>query len=228
MFTKKLIGLVAMLTIGSAHAAIISDNTVSGSITNTFEGLGAGAVSGLIVQTGATYGERLQGQTLSVASSFDTLSGTPTAPLTVFANAVVNDNIGILSYTGSNRIYGDLNATVGEGAVSILFATPTDLLGFDVVGTNDGGLTVDFFGSAGNLLGSLSQLSISDTFYGFRATAGEQIAAVSITNTDPGGIAYDNFTFNASAVAPVSVPGSLPLIGVGLAALGGALRRKQS
>lgn len=222
MFKKTLIAIAATIAVTSANAAIVADNTISGTITNDFNSLGIGNVAGFITQTGATYGESFLGQTLGNVGGFDTLSGTPSASLTLQANANLNDNIGLLFYGTSNVIYGDLGGQIGEGALSILFGTTTNILGFDIVGTDGGQFTVDFFGTSGNLLGSITA-GATDSFFGFRATAGEEIAGVSITHTDPFGIGYDNFTFNRSTSVPE--PGSLALLGLGLATL--TLRRRQ-
>lgn len=206
-----LAGFLACSLSPPAVAVVISNNSVSGTIVNTFEDQGTGNVAGFITQSGATYGERFAGQTL-VSAGFDTLSGTPSNPLSLLANSSVASNIGILSFNSSLTAYGDLNNAVGEGALSILLSSGTDVFGFNVVGTNGGTLTAQFFGQNGTILGSITAGAITNGFFGFSST--DPIFGVSLTNTDPAGIAYDNFTFNQSSV---TVPG--PIVGAGIPGL---------
>lgn len=208
----------------SVNAAIITDNFVYGNTVNDFDGLSTGAVAGLISQSGASYGELFTGQTLDTSGGFDSLSGTPTSTLNLKANASIFDNVGIFSTGGSNTIYGDLNSETGEGAVSILLDTETNIFGFNILGGNDGQFLVDFFGSDGGLIGSFSQTA-TNSFFGFRVDSGTLISAVSITNTDYLGLAYDNFTFNSTVVP---IPAAVWLFGSGLLGLVGVARRKNS
>lgn len=200
----------------TANALIIIDDTISGSVTNDFQSFppAGGAAAGFLAQPGAIYGERFAGQTLSTAGGFDSLSGTPTGPLTALFNPVLADNIGIIPFSGSLVAYGAL-AAPGRGALSVLLGMDTDVFGLDVAGASGGSFTAQFFARDGSLLGAISQVGITNRFYGFRATGGDRIAGVSLTNIDNNGIAYDNVTFNR-----IPEPAMLALLGLGFAGIG--------
>lgn len=219
---KKFLASAICLIALQAQAGVILDNTITGSITNNFDALSAGNAAGLIVQTGATYGERFSGQTINTGSGFDAITGTPTS-LTLLANASIADNIGILPFGIGNVIYGNLASAIGEGALSILLGSGSDVFGFNVVGSDGGQFLAQFFAADGSVIGSSTQGG--DGFYGFRTTGGDQIFGVSLTNTDVAGIGFDNVTFNAR-VAEVPEPASMALFGLGMLGFAAARRRK--
>lgn len=223
---KIILSMMTGLALGAAHAGVIIDNTVTGTVVNNFNALATGNVAGLITQTGATYGERFTNQVLSTASGFDSLTGIP-SKLTLLPGATTPDNIGITFFGGSNAIYGDLNGLGGEGALSILLGSGTDIFGFNIVGSDRGPFTAQFFQKNGNLLGTITQTNLTDGFFGFRTTANDKIFGVSLTNTDQFGIAYDNVTFNQMNTGVIPEPASLALLGLGLAGLAAVRRRKQ-
>lgn len=224
------IGISIMASAGSAGAAIIIENIVSGSEVSTFNSISPNFYAGTLSDGGATYGESFAGQTVSTdAGGRDTLSGAPSAPLTLQTDPVANLNLGILS-VGDNVIYGaGGSVSDGDGAISVLFDQLTDVVSFDMIGSNGGGtFTVDFFGASGALLDSITQ-STNDQLFGFRVTSGDLIHGISITNTDSGGVGYDDVRFNlrgAPEITQVSEPGMIVLLGLGVLGLGIARRRK--
>ena len=128
----RVVSVVAgLLLSGASQAAIVSDNSITGTTVNDFNAFVSGNVVDTISQTGATYGEAFAGQTVSSdVNGYDTLSGSPTVPLTLTAAASAADNIGIAPFGGGQVIRGDS----GGGAVSILFDAATDVFGLEVVG----------------------------------------------------------------------------------------------
>ena len=223
------VSTVFLMVVGTAHATIILDNTILGSIVNNFEGIGSGVRNGILPQTGATYAERFAGQTLSFSGDFDILSGTPSGPLSLVTGAA-GQNLFLLGFGGGfgvvltgcgPRVCPAGNA-IGEGAVSVLLGLDTDVFGLDIVGANGGTGNFDFFGRDGSLLGSfVLNLGSGSSFFGFRAIGGQRIAGVSLYNMDPAGVGFDNVTFNE-----IPEPSILVLFGMGLVSLGLARRRK--
>lgn len=210
--------------------AIIVDQTITGSAINTFDGIGTGNADGLLAQSGAQYGERFSGQVLSTSGDFDVLTATPSSPLTLLSGeaglnlllALIDTSV-LLTGCGP-AICPNFNAG-GEGAVSILLDSPTDVFGFNVVGTEGGTANVAFFGASGALLASFALDNLTDSFFGFRDTSGSTIAGVSVTNNDPGGIGFDNVTFNIGLGQPIPEPAGLALLAIGLAGLHFSRRR---
>ena len=230
-------GLLAVGLTLNAQASIISDNTISGSIVNTFDDIELGVQDSLLTQTGATYGERFSGQTLSSQSisiygDHDTLSGTPSAPLSLLAGSA-GQNLFVGNTSVGHNLMGcgpdgcENYSGQGEGAVSLLLDQVTDVFGVVIGGTNGGTTDIDFFSTTGSLLDSFTvdHPSIFPTFYGFKVTSGDLIGGVSLTNLDPGGLYFNEITFNQ---ATVPVPAAIWLFGSGLIGLVGLARRKKA
>ncbi len=178
-------------------ANVIINNAMVGNSLHDFATSTTGSYSGLLTLNGASYGEHFTGQTVTVVNDLDVITGIPDTQLNLVANLNAADNIGLVSYQGNNAIFGDVAGMVGEGALSVLFDIETDVLGFDIVGSNNGDFTVDFFANDGSLLNSITQ-SVTNSFFGFSVQTGALISGISITNIDIGGIGFNNFTFNGN------------------------------
>lgn len=168
-----------------------------------------GTAYGTFVSAGASFGERFAGQTLGAAGDLDTLSGTPTGPLTVLAGAA-GQSLSIGTDTGNQALYpcGPLGcssgAGYGEGSFAVVFAAPTSGFAIQQLFSNGGTTTFDFFNSAGGLISSLT-LS-ADAHWRFAREGGvEDIAGIAVHTADPGGLGYDNLAWFATE-APTATP----------------------
>ena len=205
---------------------------------------------------GILIGERFAGQTLSFIAGSDSLSGSPTGPLTVLAGAP-NQNLAIaespLEGALTNALAGigpagfpSFNG-IGEGSVAILFDNDQSQFGFQSVGGNLGTANFDFFRRDGSLIQTLTPTSLTSNSFGFEREGGlNDIAGISIWNTDFGGIGFDNIIFDIPGndfpvadvppdvpdeepvTTPVSEPTTLGLLAVGIIGLRLASRRRRS
>ncbi len=191
---------------------------------------------------GASFAERFVGQLLSFTGDADILSGLPTGPLAL-QKGTPNQNIAIVDdpvEAGGQLIaglgsqgYPALNA-IGEGSLAILFDRDQSEFGFQSFGGDLGAATFNFFQRDGSLLDTLTPTSLGDDFFGFSREGGIQdIAGISIHNTDLAGIAFDSFRFDVpgdsmpmipgdpsgdpNPPAPVPEPSTFLLLGTGLA-----------
>ena len=206
---------------------------------------------GILNFGGILIGERFAGQTLGFSGNSDVLSGSPNGPLSVIAGAT-NQNLvittspleGVLTnaVAGLGRLgFPDFQA-VGEGAVAILFDNDQSQFGFQSVGGNLGTANFDFFRRDGSLIEALTPTNLTSNSFGFARDGGiNDIAGISIWNTDLGGIGFDNIIFDVPGndvpvdvpvdepvATPVSEPATLGLLAIGLVGLRFACRRRKS
>jgi uncharacterized protein (TIGR03382 family) len=245
-------GAVAATATSLSHAAItqVHNSTVVANTTEDLSGFASGgnaARDGVVQGNGVAFGERFAGQQLSSQSvyfpavnfnsQFDTLSGSPTSPLTLLAGSA-NHNlwIGDVGLPGGFMMAGCGPAGSafgssgnGHGSVALLFDEDQSQLGFQIFGQNGSIGVVSFFRRDGSLIETvnidLAGLQtggiVPELSFGFLRDGGvADIAGMSFTNVDLMGVAMDNFIFSNS----IPAPGAVALLG--LAGLVGGRRRR--
>jgi hypothetical protein len=193
---------------------------------------------GVVVDSGVAFAEKFVGQTQGANFDFDTLSGTPTGPLTLSPGAA-GQNVNLITYEGGNvltgvGVLGNLDADgIGEGALSFLFSSDQSQFGFQLVGGDGGDADLSFFRADGSLIQTVTVNNLADAFYGFQSDGGlKDIRGVSITNLDEGGIGVDNIKYDVESRIPnpnggVPEPTSWALMLLGFGGLGALLRQSR-
>lgn len=93
----------------------------------------------------------------------------------------------------------------------MLFDYDQSEFGFELIGGGGGPATVDFFRRDGSLIDSIEIPNLSVDSYGFQRAGGiADIAGISIQNTDPAGIVFDNLCHDTEGV-----PGFPPICDAG-------------
>ncbi|MEO1541111.1 MAG: hypothetical protein AAFU59_12035 [Pseudomonadota bacterium] len=185
---------------------------------------------------GIKIAERFAGQVLGQTGTFDTISGTPTGPLTLVAGApganvtVVDLGIDVIVGSGPSG-FPNIDA-FGEGALSFLFDEDTSRFGFRVAGAGGAGavpgtLKAEFFSRDGTLLGAIEDTLVDGARLGFATVSGmATIAGVTITNADPEGIGLLDILYDRPAPVPLPMP--LALLATAVLGLGIMRRGRQT
>ncbi len=198
----------------AARGEIVRGGTAAALFTYDFEEWAAFAgPSGTAFVTlgnddlGILFGEKLVGQSVTMSGESDVISGTPAVPLAMDTSISAAFGVNVLTFFSSTVIDGlggvgfPSPSAIGDGAVTVLFHADQHLVGFDLRGTNRGTIRVQFFGRDGSLLGDHTVSNITDTTCLFSSTnPTPDIAALTITNTDMGGLGFDNFLFHPAFV----------------------------
>lgn len=242
IFAGALLGslAVAMASPTMAQVSQVSPGSLTATGLVTFDDVAGGDAPGtnynaLFVSGNVAFGERFQGQTLVPSGTFDTLTGAPTAGLTLLTGAT-DQNLNIFTFstqvlTGLGPLgFPDFDA-IGEGAIALRFGLPQSQFGFELVGGGGGTAEVNFYAIDGSLIDSINLTGLSDQAYAFLRDGNvADIAGITITNNDASGIGFDNLRYNTIGGDPLPTstpePASLVLLAAGLVALGAARRRR--
>jgi hypothetical protein len=125
---------------------------------------------------------------------FDVVTGTPNNPLTVASSTGELQ----IFFSGSNTLVpvvpGGQPDGIGEGALSLLFDGDHTEFGLTILGNSiSGEVTFQFFDRTGASVGTETVVTTSvNPDFTLSSDAGA-FAGVTITNTDPAGVTYDNF-----------------------------------
>lgn len=168
--------------------------------------------------------------------TIDDLSGvTGTAPLTSSVGNIYTETGNGSSITGTGTSIRGNRSSAPFIQFDVTFPNPVNAVGFDVIDNDGGGM--DLFLTDANT-GVVSTFNFSSTpgsgdteFFGVIFDTSTFISALRVSGTDPGGITtWDNFTTGVgqNAVNPIDVsePSTLALLGLSLAGLGFARRKK--
>jgi hypothetical protein len=166
----------------------------------------------------AWLGERLAGQQV-LGGPHDRLLGTPLAPMAI-APGARGANLSVAWHRGfgSNALFPlgpagfPARAARGEGSVAILFDHGQRALGLRIHSDYaaplgdapaPGTLTIAFYRRDGARIGQIRrQLDTGITELGVRRADGvADIAAITVTNDDPGGIALDDILYQTAPMA---------------------------
>jgi hypothetical protein len=217
-------------------------NSLTATKLVTFSDVAAGNYDGAVVSGGVGFSERFVGQTVSTVAGADVLTGAPDLTHSLVGAYALPPSGRNLVVTPEGTL-GGLGATgvAGVGAVSILFPGAQTQFGLQVDGINGNSqITFSFFSRNGSLIDTevIDTGSTTGTaFYGFASgdlgrslglTA--DIAGISITTTDAGGLFYDNIKWGSNQlpfVTSVPEPETYALMFAGLSAVGFAAKRRR-
>jgi hypothetical protein len=185
---------------------------------------------GVIDLNAVKFAERFVGQVLTTSGSSDVLSGSPVGGLSLQVGAP-NQNLNIVAYAFDDNVIDGLgplgfpnSGGIGEGAIAILFDNDQSEFGFRLVGGGSGSAQIEFWKRDGSPIDAITLMNLRTEYFGFSREGGIQdIAGISIWNTDLGGIGFDDIRFNV-----VPVPPALYLFGSGLLGLIGISRPKNA
>ena len=209
---KFLLALVATVSLSTAQAAILWSPTEStATLADDFNSYPTGPVTAPFPIIGGTLGEAFTGQVVSDSGGFDVVTGTPVNPLAIAASV---GEVEVFQF-GDGTVVGIGTGAgaegIGEGAISFRFEDGQSEMGIDVLGVDsNGNMQLQFFDDSGAAVDTVTVPLDADGSFTFTSDAGD-FAGVTITNTDPGGVTYDNLRLSSIGEPAAEVP--VPTLG---------------
>jgi len=186
-----------------------------------------------ITAPGVVIGERLVGQTTTPSGAYEIVSGTPKVPLTMDGSVPLTSGVSVFAGLTPNDLdlgpegtSGWPNAnSLGEGSFTVLYELDQKTVGFSIGYANLANQAQAlFYDRTGGLIGSLTVVhpgaSTNDVPVAFSVKSGPWIAAMSVNNTDGGGLGYDDlrYTYAAIILSGSPAPGGTVTLALSLAA----------
>jgi hypothetical protein len=162
---------------------------------------------------GVVIGERLVGQTTTPSGVYEIVSGTPRVPLTMDGSVLLTTGVSVFTGQPANDL--DLGpegtagwpsaSSLGEGSFTVLYELDQKTVGLSIGYANLANQAQAlFYDRSGALIGSLvvahPPTSTGEVPVAFSVKSGPWIAAMTVNNTDAGGLGYDDLRYAYAAI----------------------------
>lgn len=186
-----------------------------------------------ITAPGVVIGERLVGQTTTPSGVYEIVSGTPSLPLTMDGSVPLTTGVSVFTGQPANELDMAPEGTagwpsansLGEGSFTVLYELDQKTVGLSIGYANLANQAQAlFYDRTGRLIGSLvvahPPTSTGEVPVAFSVKSGPWIAAMTVNNTDGGGLGYDDlrYTYATLLLSGSPAPGGTVTLTLSIAA----------